>query len=165
MYPSPPSPPNAPGRGIWWPRMVWTCIPLTWAHVLLSAVLKDHLEFSRVHPYPQYRYLVLKSGTTVGQHDIWSDCGSGWCLVRMYSPPPSPHYAPSMPPSHPQYRHLVAKSSTTSGQVDIWSAYGSGWLVYARVNLVPAAMVIPAHEWILKLLQLKSSFAIVFSFQ
>ena len=26
------------GRGICWPRSVWTCVPLTWAHVQLSAV-------------------------------------------------------------------------------------------------------------------------------
>ena len=51
----------------------------------------DCLEFSREHPHPQYRHLVLKSGTTAGQHDIWSDSGSGWCFVRCT---PHPHYPP-----------------------------------------------------------------------
>ena len=48
----------------------------------------------------------------------------------------------------PGQRYLVAKNSgTTSGQIDIWSAFGSGWPVYVRVNLVPAAAVIPA-PWV-----------------
>ena len=48
------------------------------------------------HPHPQYRHLVVKSGTTAGQHDIWSACGSGWCLVRCtFSPsPPCPLMSP-----------------------------------------------------------------------
>ena len=102
----------------------------------------DYLEFSRVHPHIQYRHLVLKNGTTAGQHDIWSDCGSGWYLVRC-TPPSSPQ----CPHPYPQYRHLVARSSTTSGQIDIWSAFASGWPVYIWVNLVPAATVIPA-PWV-----------------
>ena len=62
-------------------------------------------------PHPQYRHLVVKSGTTaghmtcsqpVGQADVWSDV-------------PSPS-----PPTPPVRGHLVAKSSTTSGQHHIW---------------------------------------------
>ena len=76
-----------PGGGIWWPRMVWTWIPLTCNHA--SWVFKRTT-------HPQYRYLVFKSGTTGGQHDMWSDCGSGWCLVRCILPPITP-----MPPPCP----------------------------------------------------------------
>ena len=36
-----------PGRGIWWPRVLLTWIPFTWAHVLLSAVF-NRLKFSRI---------------------------------------------------------------------------------------------------------------------
>ena len=47
MYlPTPICPLMPPGRGIWWPRVVLTWVPLTWAHVLLSAT--DCLEFSWV---------------------------------------------------------------------------------------------------------------------
>ena len=122
MYPPshyPICPLNAPGRGIWWPRVVLTWVALTWAYVLLSAI--DHLEFSRVlcnrvsefhifnpsvppippsvpltsHP-PQYRHVMVRSGTTAGQHDMSSTCGSGWCFVRC-TPHPITPYAPSMP--------------------------------------------------------------------
>ena len=64
----------------------------------------DHLHFSYVttyapfmslhpllapwHPHSQCRYLMVKKGTTAGQHDSWSVCGSYWCLVRCT---PSPH--------------------------------------------------------------------------
>ena len=146
MDPSAPSPPFAPlmpqveasgGQELYelvshWPELMFYCLQCS----------IDYLEFSRVHPHPQYMHLVLKSGTTAGQHDIWSDCRSGWYLVRC-TPHPITSYAP-MPPTHPQNRNLVAKSSTTSHQLYIWSAFGSGWPVYVRVNLVPAAMVIPA---------------------
>ena len=70
-------------------------------------------------------------------------------------------------------RHLVAKCDTTAllDQVDLWSDvpqaetscgqvwyyFRSGWAVYWRVNLVPAAMVIPPPLFILKL-QFKSLF-------
>ena len=147
MYPLTPIIPMPPwclpGRGIWWPRVVWTCVPFTWAHVLLSAVFNRPSWVFKVYPHPQYRHLVLKNGTTAGPHDIWSGWGSGWCLVRCTLPPHHPH-APSMPPPYPQYRHLVTKRGTTSGQIDIWSVFGSGWPVYVRVNLVPAAAVIPS---------------------
>ena len=86
---------------------------------------------------PQYRHLVVRTGTTAGQHDIGQSVGQ----ADVFSDVP---YAPSMPQPHPKYRHLVAKSSTTSGQIEIWSAFGSGWPVYVRVNLVPAAAVLPA---------------------
>ena len=46
-------------------------------------------------PHP-VRHLVVKSGTTSGQHNISSACGSGWCFVR-YNPTPSP-LCPLMPP-------------------------------------------------------------------
>ena len=133
-----------PGRGIWWPRVVqtWVHWPKLMFYCLQYPI--DHLEFLRVHPHPQYRHLVLKSGTTAGKHDMWSD----WCLVRCIHHPLCPH-------PHPQYRYLVAKSSTTSGQIDIWSPCGSGWPVYARVNLVPAAMVIPAPWTDIKVVAVK----------
>ena len=70
----------------------------------------DHFHFSYVtpqcpdtpicplytHPHPQYRYLVVKSGTTAGHHDMSSACGSGWCFVRC-TPTPSPSM-PWIPP-------------------------------------------------------------------
>ena len=157
MYPSPPMSPWCPqveassGQEWYelashWPELMFYCLQCS----------IDHLEFSRVHPHPQYRHLVLKSGTTAGQHDIWSDCGSGWCLVRCTPPPhhpPMPLNAPPTPP--PQYRHLVVKSSITSGQFDIWSAFGSGWPIYARENLVPAATVIPAPWLDIKVVAVK----------
>ena len=46
------------------------------------------------HPYPQNRNLVVKSGTTAGEHDMSSASGSGCCFVRCT---PTPH-TPSMPP-------------------------------------------------------------------
>ena len=61
----------------------------------------DCLDFSDVPPMPptclvgpfdappQYRHLVVKSGTTAGQHDMWSTCGSGWCLVKCTPSPPN----------------------------------------------------------------------------
>ena len=66
----------------------------------------DPLEFSRVHPHPQCRHLVLKNGTTVGQHDIWAHCGLGWSLVRCTPPPLCPLSAPPLP----QCRHLVPRA-------------------------------------------------------
>ena len=142
MYLSPPSPlvppVEASGGQEWykcgshWPELMFCCLQCS----------IGHLEFSRVHLHPQYRCLMLKSGTTAGQHDIWAECGSGWSLVRCTQP--HHPYAPHCPHPHPQYRHHVAKIGTTSGQLDIWSAFGSGWPVYAMVNLVPAAIVIPA---------------------
>ena len=41
-------------------------------------------------PHPQGRHLVVKSGTTAGQHGIWSVCGSSWCLVTC-TPLSHPH--------------------------------------------------------------------------
>ena len=120
------------GWGIWWPRVVWTWVPLTWAHVILSAVfnrmspvfkstLQYCLDFSDVTPVgpldalpptpPQYRHLVVKIGTTAGQHNMWSACGPYWCLVKCTpSPTPSPVEASS---SQKQYYirsawHLVS---------------------------------------------------------
>ena len=106
-----------PGRGIWSPRVVLTEVWLTWAHVLLSAI--DHLELSRIlcnrlssfficnpqspltplhpltpPPHPQYRHLVVKSGTTGGQHHMSSACGSDCCFVRCTPP----HMPPQCPP-------------------------------------------------------------------
>ena len=106
----------------------------------------DCLDFSDVTPWcsigplmppttPLIQASRVRGGTTAGQYDIWSACGSGWCLVRCTPTP--------MPQPQPQYRYLVGKSSTTSGQLDIWSAFGSGWPLYSRVNLVPAVPVIP----------------------
>ena len=111
-------------------------------------------------PYPKYRHLVIKSGTSAGHHGIWLACGSGWCLVRC-TPTPSLLYATSMPP--PQYSNLVAKIGTTSGQLDSWWAFGSGWPVYSRVNLVPADIVIPAPWADIKVVAVKKLFTIVFS--
>ena len=111
-----------PGRGMWWSRMVLTnIVKVTWAQMYIefSRVFCNRLSsFFRCNPpmplmlsmplvgpnspYTpagpqcphQYRYLVIKSGTTAGQHDMSSACGSGCCFVRCT---PSPH-APSMPP-------------------------------------------------------------------
>ena len=124
MYPHPITPYTSqcsPGRCIWWPRVVLTWVPLTWAHVLLSAM--DCHEFSRVlcnrlssfyicnpqcplmppmppasplTPPPQYRHLVVKTGTTACQHDMSSACGSDWCFIRS-TPTPSPHMPPQSP--------------------------------------------------------------------
>ena len=120
-FPYAPSVP--PGRGICWPRVVLTWVPLTWAHVLLSAI--DHLEFSRVlcnrpssfsyvtpmaltSPYapcqppwcPTYPTLSTgiscQIGTTAGQHNMSSACGSGWWFVRC-APTPSLLMPPQCP--------------------------------------------------------------------
>ena len=125
------------GRGIWWPRVIQTWVLLTWAHILLSAVFNRPSWVFKGTPPPPVQ---------VSSGQEWYYCRSAWhlvrCLVRCTPPPASPPSAP-----HPHYKHLVAKSSTTSGQLDIWSAFGSCWPVYMRVNLVPAAMVIPA-PWV-----------------
>ena len=138
--------------GSHWPELMFYCLQFS----------IDHLEFSRVQPHPQHRHTVFKSGTTAGHYDMWSDCGSGWGLVRC-TPPPHHPYAPQCP--HPQDRHLVAKSSTTSGQIDIWSAHGSGWPVYASVNLLPAAMVIPAPWADIKVVAVKKLICYCLQFQ
>ena len=165
--------PHHPLCPIWWLRVLQTWIPLTCAHVLLSAVFNDCLEFSRVlcnrpssffrchpqcpltpsiptmapslpHPHPQYRYLVIKSGTTAGQHDIWSACGSGWCLVRC-----TPHS------HHP----LCPQVEAFGGQE--WYKLGSHWpelmlyclhcsvdhLEFCTVPLPPPLQASSAHEW------------------
>ena len=137
--------PMPPSRGIWWPRVVWTWVHLTWAHVLSSVV------FNR----PPWIFKSTPSSPVQASNaQEWYYCRSAWHLVRLWVrlmfgqmyPHPSP-LCPLNAPPPPQYRHAVAKSSTTSGQLDIWSAFGSGWPVYVRVNLVPAAMVIPA-PWV-----------------
>ena len=104
------------GRAIWWPRMVLTLVQLILGHVLLFTI--DCLEFSRVlcnspssyficNPvippdtptppvghHPKYRHLVIKSGTTAGQHDMSSasrkmhlveKSGTNWGLVHLNS--------------------------------------------------------------------------------
>ena len=115
---------------------------------------------------PQYYHLVAKTGTTLGPVDLssdvpqieassgqeWNYCRSPWhlvslCIRLMFGQMnPNPHH-PNMPSQCPpsQHSNLVAKSgTTTSGQLELWSAFLSDWLVYSKVNLVPAAMVIPA---------------------
>ena len=57
----------------------------------------------------QYRHLVVKSGTTAGQHNMSSACGSGCCFVRCTPP----HIPPQCLPE----RHLVAKSGSNLGPV------------------------------------------------
>ena len=143
----------------------------------------DHLEFSRVlcnrlswffrcHPYAPCWPLNASKPTptpalvqvsscqewyTAGQHDMWSACGSGWCLVRCTPSPP----------------HPLVEASSGQEQYYIWSAIGSGWPVYSTVNLVPAARVIPAPWADIKVVAVKKlvcyclqfSFAIVCSFQ
>ena len=37
------------------------------------------------HPFSQNRNLVVKSGTTAGEHDMLSTCGSGCCFVTCTS--------------------------------------------------------------------------------
>ena len=128
---------NAPERGIWWPRVVPTYVQFTRAHVLLSAT--DHIKFSRVlckrlyscficnpqcpltppdaptpNPTP-VRHLVVKGGTTAGQHDMSSACGSGCCFDRCTYP------LTLMPPQCPQKEKLVAKSGTNLGPVHMTS--------------------------------------------
>ena len=111
----------------------------------------NHLEFSRVHPYPQYRHLVLKNGTTTGQQDIWSDCRSVWCLIRCT---PSPHHP--LCPSNPQSLPPV-QASGGQEQYYIRSDWHlvSLWPVYARINLVPEPMVIPVPWADIKLAAVK----------
>ena len=43
-----------------------------------------------IPPPPQYRHLVVKSGTTAGQHDMSSACRSGGCVVTCIPPPNHP---------------------------------------------------------------------------
>ena len=135
MYPHSHHPLCPPGRGIWWSGVVQTCTPLTWAHVLFSAVFSRPSWVFRSTPPPPVQassaqeWYYCRSAwhlVRLGQADVWSD------LLPAHITP----YAPQCPHPypHPQYRHLVAKSNTPSGQIDIWSAFGSGWPVYAWVN-------------------------------
>ena len=93
-----PDPP--PGWDILWP-----CVSLLWSHrpvVRCTPIETSHCKwkppwppwdsfvicnptptppmppFITSMPPPQYRYLVVKSGTTAGQIDIWSAFASGW---------------------------------------------------------------------------------------
>ena len=67
-------------------------------------------------PHFQYRHLVVKSGTTAGQHDMSSTCGSGWCFVRCTpSLTPQPHMSPQCPPG----RAIWWPRSTNFSPVDL----------------------------------------------
>ena len=89
-YPITPMPSIPPGRGIWWPRIVLTWVPLTWAHVLLSAVFnRPSWVFKSTSPPPVQ--------ASSGQECYY--CRSAWYVVRlwvrlmygqMYSPISSP---------------------------------------------------------------------------
>ena len=59
----------------------------------------------------QYRHLVVKSGSTAGQHNMSSACGSGCCFVTCTHPSMSPQCLPE--------RHLVAKSGSNLGPVHV----------------------------------------------
>ena len=50
----------------------------------------DHLECSRVHPHPQYRHLVLKNGTTEGQHDFGQTVGQADACSDVLPTPNTP---------------------------------------------------------------------------
>ena len=102
---------------------------MTWANVLLSEVFNRLSSLFRVlcnrpssffrcnaqHPPmplsawsmlpPQYRHLVVKSGTTAGQHDTSSAHGSDWCFVRC-TPPPMPPQCPQVEASGGQECYL-----------------------------------------------------------
>ena len=65
----------------------------------------------------QYRSLVVKTGTTAGQHDMLSACGSGWCFVRCTLTPSPPH---------------APLGEASCGQE--WYKHGSHWL-WAHVLL------------------------------
>ena len=89
----------------WWPYSTcWSqcplhplipCCPLSPLHLLMPPTPPDapYTPAGPNTPYPQNRNLVVKSGTTAGEHDMSSACGSGCCFVRCI---PTPSY-PSMP--------------------------------------------------------------------
>ena len=115
LYPSMP-----PGRGIWWPGVVLTWVPLTWAHVLLSAI--DHLEFSRVlcnrlssfficNPQcPLHPISPLDAPTPpsvqASNGQEWYYCRSAWHVISLWvrlmscqmHPHPITPLCPSVPP-------------------------------------------------------------------
>ena len=113
MYPHP-SPLNAPGRGIWWPRVVLTWVSLTWAHVLLSEI--DHLQFSRIlcnrpssffiwNPQCPCQPLDTPPPVQASSGQEWYYCRSAWHVIslgvrlmfcQMYSHSIIP-YAPQCP--------------------------------------------------------------------
>ena len=81
-------------------------------------------------PHPQYRHLVVKLGTTSGQHDIWSAFRSGWSVVRCTSYPitlPTPPQYPTTSPGRGIYWPQIVllqvslKFGQTLGQADLWS--------------------------------------------
>ena len=139
--------------GLHWPELMFYCLQCSIDHLEFYRVLCNRLSsFFRCHPSmpptppvgplddptpPQYRHLVVKSGTTAGQYDMLSSCMSGWCLVRCT---PSPNPTPLVEASSGQEQYYIRSAWQ-------WSAFGSGWPAYLRVNLVPAAMVIPA-PWV-----------------
>ena len=87
---------------------------------------QDCLHFSDItpqcpHPHPHYRHLVVKSGTTSGQHDIWSTFGSGWSLVRCTPQPITPLMSPALVEASTGQELYYFKS------VWYWSDFGSGW--------------------------------------
>ena len=113
--PSPPyAPAMSPGKGICWPRVVLTWVPLTWAHVLLCAI--DCLEFSRVLCNRPSSFFICKpqcppdaptppvspwhpTPVQASSGQEWYYCRSSWHLVRirirlmfgqMYPPPTHP---------------------------------------------------------------------------
>ena len=110
-----------PSRGIKWPRAVLTWVWLTWAQTSLffrcnlpmpSDCLMPLSAPLIPHHHPQYRHQVVKSGTTAGQHDISSACGSSWCFVRC------------TPPHHP-YASLMPQVEASGGHE--WYYLGSHW--------------------------------------
>ena len=80
--------------------------PLTWAHVLLSAI--DHLEFSWVLCNRQSSFFICNP-----------QCSYTPCWLPWYPTPPKP-----------QYRHLVVKSGTTAVQHSMSSWKKNGTDVY-----------------------------------
>ena len=116
IYPThyPPMPPLWPqvetsGGQEWYslgshsPEIMFYCLQCSIDHLEFSRVLCNRpSSFFRCNPQPslppvnplvvppKYRHLVVKIGTTTGQHDIWSACGSDWPLLRCTPTPYAP---------------------------------------------------------------------------
>ena len=150
MYPSPPSSPcpwipplvEASGGQEWyklvchWPELMFCCLQCS----------IDHLEFSRVHPHPQYRHLVLKSGITAGQHDMSSAWGSDWCFVRCIAPPNHP-YSPQCPQVEASGGQEWYKPASHWPEIMLYCLQCSiDHLEFSRVHLTPV-QASSAQEW------------------
>ena len=97
MYPSP----HHPHAPLIPPKVeVWTWVPLTWAHVLLSAMFNRPSWVFKSTPPPPVQIFSAKEWYYYMSAWHLVRLWSGWCLVRCTPPPHQPH-APWMPPPHP----------------------------------------------------------------